>query len=74
GYSGTQASIRGEESEQIELLNIRQETQDEYSLSRPDGVREAALICIAFIMLFLSLVTPSVFLPWLIGGAVLLIA
>lgn len=74
GYSGTQASIRGEESEQIELLNIRQETQEEYSLSRPDGVREAALICIAFIMLFLSLVTPPVFLPWLIGGAVLLIA
>lgn len=74
GYSGTQASIRGEESEQIELLNIRQETEEEYSLSRPDGIREAALICVAFIMLFLSLVTPPVFLPWLLGGSALLVA
>lgn len=73
GYSGCQSCIRGEESEQIELLNVRYETQEEYALSRPDGVREAALICIAFVLLFLSLVTPSMFLPWLTGGAVLLI-
>ena len=47
--SSTQASIRGEESEQIELLNIRQETHEEHALSRPDGLREALLIAAAFL-------------------------
>lgn len=70
----TQASIRGEESEQIELLNIRQETPEESALNRPDGLREAILLCVSFVMLFLCLVTPSVVLPWLLGGAVMLLA
>jgi hypothetical protein len=51
--SSTQASIRGEETEQIELLNIRQETHEEYALSRPDGMREALLIVAAFLLFFL---------------------
>lgn len=72
--SGSQASIRGEESEQIELLNIRQETPEEAALSRPDGLREAILMSVAFVMLFLCLVCPSVVLPWLLGGAVMLLA
>lgn len=72
--SDSQASIRGEESEQIELLNIRQETPEESTLNRPDGLREALLICVAFVMLFLCLVTPPVVLPWLLGGAVMLLA
>ncbi|NIY49419.1 intracellular growth attenuator family protein [Cedecea colo] len=71
---GSQASIRGEESEQIELLNIRQETPEEAALSRPDGLREAILMCVAFVMLFLCLVSPSVVLPWLLGGAIMLLA
>lgn len=53
--ASTQASIRGEESEQIELLNIRQETHEEYALSRPAGLREALLIVASFfVILFLS--------------------
>ncbi|XPE42283.1 IgaA/UmoB family intracellular growth attenuator [Shigella flexneri] len=40
--SFTQASIRGEESEQIELLNIRPETHEEYALSR---LRDCARRC-----------------------------
>ncbi len=72
--SGTQASIRGEETEQIELLNIRQETHEEYVLSRPDGIREAVLIVVSFLLFFISLLTPDVFVPWLAGGAVLLLA
>ncbi len=48
----TQASIRGEESEQIELLNIRKETHEEYALSRPRGLREALLIVASFLMFF----------------------
>ncbi len=63
-----QASIRGEESEQIELLNIRQETREEHSLGRPDGLREALLICGAFMLFFFCLVTPEIFLPWLLGA------
>jgi len=71
--SATQASIRGEESEQIELLNIRQETHEEYALSRPDGLREALLIVGAFFLFFCALMVPEVFLPWVTGGAVLLL-
>ncbi|EAX8240843.1 intracellular growth attenuator protein IgaA [Salmonella enterica] len=69
-----QASIRGEESEQIELLNIRQETHEEYALSRPAGLREALLIVASFFMFFFCLITPDVFVPWTIGGALLLLA
>ncbi|HHO0373820.1 TPA: intracellular growth attenuator family protein [Enterobacter hormaechei] len=72
--SGTQASIRGEETEQIELLNIRQETHEEYVLSRPDGIREAVLIVVSFLLFFICLLTPDVFVSWLAGGAVLLLA
>lgn len=50
--ASTQASIRGEESEQIELLNIRQETHEEYALSRPAGLREALLIVASFLLFF----------------------
>ena len=72
--SSTQASIRGEETEQIELLNIRQETHEEYALSRPDGIREALLIVAAFLLFFFCLLSPDVFVPWLAGGGVLLLA
>ncbi|MGU3415251.1 intracellular growth attenuator family protein [Enterobacteriaceae bacterium C34A] len=72
--SSTQASIRGEESEQIELLNIRQETHEEYALSRPDGLREALLIVGAFFLFFCALMVPEVFVPWVAGGAILLLA
>lgn len=72
--SATQASIRGEETEQIELLNIRQETREEYTLSRPDGIREAVLIVASFLLFFFCLLTPDVFVPWLAGGGVLLLA
>ncbi|HDS9360254.1 TPA: intracellular growth attenuator family protein [Enterobacter chengduensis] len=71
--SATQASIRGEETEQIELLNIRQETREEYTLSRPDGIREAVLIVASFLLFFFCLLTPDVFAPWLAGGGVLLL-
>ncbi|ANG94536.1 intracellular growth attenuator family protein [Enterobacteriaceae bacterium 155047] len=72
--SSTQASIRGEETEQIELLNIRQETHEEYALSRPDGIREAVLIVASFLLFLCCLITPDVFVPWLAGGGVLLLA
>ncbi len=69
-----QSFIRGEESEQIELLNIRQETREEHSLNRPDGLREAFLIITSFALMFLCLVLPGVFVPWLAGGALVLMA
>lgn len=68
------SAIRGEESEQIELLNIRHETQEEYALSRPDGMREALLICTSLFLFFFCLVTPDVFVPWLAGAGIMLLA
>ncbi|CAI8812051.1 intracellular growth attenuator family protein [Kosakonia quasisacchari] len=72
--SSSQSAIRGEESEQIELLNIRRETSEEYALSRPDGMREALLISVSFLLFFFCLASPDVFIPWLAGGGVLLLA
>ncbi|MCR6048765.1 intracellular growth attenuator family protein, partial [Salmonella enterica] len=68
------ASIRGDESEQIELLNIRQETHEEYALSRPAGLREASLIAASFLLFFFCLITPDVFVLWMLGGSILLLA
>uniref|UniRef100_UPI0028B13A3B intracellular growth attenuator family protein n=2 Tax=Enterobacteriaceae TaxID=543 RepID=UPI0028B13A3B len=72
--SSSQSAIRGEESEQIELLNIRRETSEEYALSRPDGMREALLISVSFLLFFFCLASPDVFIPWLAGGGVMLLA
>lgn len=72
--NGLSASMRGEESEQIELLNIRQESREEYALSRPNGLREAFLIVAAMALFFLCLVGPDIILPWLLGGAIALLA
>ncbi|QJT83005.1 intracellular growth attenuator family protein [Kosakonia sp. MUSA4] len=72
--SSARSAIRGEETEQIELLNIRRETPEEYALSRPDGMREALLICASFLLFFFCLAAPGVFVPWLAGGAVMLFA
>lgn len=67
------SAIRGEETEQIELLNIRHETAEEYALSRPDGMREALLISGSFLVFFFCLVTPDVFAPWLAGAGMMLL-
>ncbi|WP_312952576.1 intracellular growth attenuator family protein [Superficieibacter sp.] len=72
--ASTETSIRGEESEQIELLNIRQQTREEYALSHPDGLREAIFIVASFLVMFFCLISPDVFLPWLTGAAILLMA
>ena len=68
------SAIRGEETEQIELLNIRHETVEEYALSRPDGMREALLISTSFLLFFFCLVTPDVFVPWLAVAGIMLLA
>ena len=67
----TQASIRGEEREQIDLLNTRQETPEEHALIRPNGLREALLIVAAFLLFYCCLIVPSVFVPWIFGSALL---
>ncbi|WP_380183309.1 intracellular growth attenuator family protein [Kalamiella sp. sgz302252] len=67
------ASIRKEESENIELLSVRKETPEEYRLSRPDGTREATAISLALLLLFLSLIGPKVIMPWLIAIALAMI-
>ncbi|WP_437887710.1 intracellular growth attenuator family protein [Phytobacter sp. V91] len=72
--SAAHSAIRGEETEQIELLNIRHETAQEYALSRPDGMREALLIVTAFLLFFFCLVAPEVFVIWLAGGGMMLLA
>jgi len=73
-HSQQQAFIRREESEPIELLATRQETPEEHALTASRQVPEAILICIAFFILVLSVLGPSVLMPWLVGSALLLIA
>lgn len=73
-HPSAQAFIRGEESEQVELLSIRQETCEEHALNHPDGLREALLIVAAFLLFYFGLIVPDVFVPWTIGGGVVLLA
>lgn len=68
------ASIRKEESEHVELVNIRKETPEEHALTRPNGIREAAIISTALLLLFFSLISPVLVIPWMIFVAVLMIA
>ncbi|WP_431224647.1 intracellular growth attenuator family protein [Serratia sp. L9] len=68
------ASIRKEESEHIELVNIRKETREEHALNCPNGIKEAAIISVALLLLFFSLISPVVVIPWMIFIAVLMIA
>lgn len=62
----TNASIRKAESENVELLQVRKETPEEYRLSRPDGTREAVTISLAFLLFFVSLLLPTSLMIWLL--------
>ncbi|WP_261150355.1 intracellular growth attenuator family protein [Serratia plymuthica] len=68
------ASIRKEESEHVELVNIRKETPEEHTLNRPNGIKEAGIISAALLLLFFSLISPVLVIPWMIFVAVLTIA
>ncbi|WP_411749224.1 intracellular growth attenuator family protein [Serratia marcescens] len=68
------ASIRKEESEHVKLVNIRKETPEEHALNRPNGIREAVIISAALLLLFFSLISPVLVIPWMIFVAVLMIA
>ncbi|TKI05014.1 IgaA/UmoB family intracellular growth attenuator [Martelella alba] len=69
----TNSSMREQENEQVELLNIRKETPQEHALNRPAGQREAAMISVALLLLFVSLLAPVMAVPWLVAVACLLI-
>ncbi|RWE51782.1 intracellular growth attenuator family protein [Mesorhizobium sp.] len=62
----TNASIRKAETENVELLQVRKETAEEYRLSRPDGTREAVMISLAFLLFFFSLLVPTTLMIWLV--------
>jgi len=71
----TNASIRKAETENVELLQVRKETAEEYRLSRPDGTREAVMISLAFLLFFFSLLVPTTLMIWLVlTGAVTIAA
>lgn len=75
GQTAQPAFIRREESEPIDLLATRQETREEHAARQPgQRLPEAILTCIAFFILFLSILCPLVLLPWLVGSALILIA
>lgn len=66
--------IHGEASEQPELLNIRPQTHEEYALSHADELRGALFTVASFLVAFFCLTLAPVFVPWLAGGAILLLA
>ena len=72
----TNASIRKEESENVELLQVRKETAQEYQLSRAEGTREAVAICCGFLLFFLCLVLPGSMMTWfaLLGCAIIAVS
>jgi len=70
----TNASIRKAETENVELLQVRKETPEEYRLSRPDGTREAVMISLAFLLFFFSLLVPASLMIWLVLTGAAMIA
>ena len=68
------AAILAAESEQIELLSVRKESLEEYTLERPEGIREALLTGVGLLLFFLSLVSPVMLAPWLIVVGIVIIA
>ncbi|MGX8941304.1 IgaA/UmoB family intracellular growth attenuator [Symbiopectobacterium sp. Eva_TO] len=68
------ASIREEGNERAELVAVRKETQEEYAVHHASGIRESLLISLAFLLFFISLMTPLAVMPWLAAAAVLLAA
>ncbi len=69
-----EASIRGEESEQVELRQIRRETPEEHALNRPDGLREAILIVASFLFFLFQPDWASCLYPRLVAAGLLLLA
>ncbi len=67
------SSMREQETEQVELIDIRKETVQEYALNRPSGMREAAILSLSLLLLFVSLLAPVLAVPWLVAIAALLI-
>ncbi|MBJ7222975.1 MULTISPECIES: intracellular growth attenuator family protein [unclassified Brenneria] len=68
------ASIRQEEHEHAELVTIRKETREEHAIHHSAGLKEAGVLCLAFLLLLISLNSPIALLPWLTGSAALLAA
>lgn len=66
GTTLSNASIRKEESENIELISIRKETAEEYMLSRSDGSCAACTISLGLFLFFCSLISAISVMPWLI--------
>ncbi|MCG8709682.1 intracellular growth attenuator family protein [Brenneria sp. 4F2] len=73
-YPMPNASISHEENEHAELVSIRKETREEHALGHAKGLKEAGVMCLAFLLLFVSLNSPIALLPWLISTAALLAA
>lgn len=71
----TNASIRQEESEHIELLKVRKETPEEHSLSGSEKSREAMMICLGLFLFFMSLLLPAfMFTSLVIAASLILLA
>ncbi|MFP1760662.1 intracellular growth attenuator family protein [Lonsdalea quercina] len=68
------ASILPEENEHTELLSVRKETREEYATHRSRGIKDAAILCCAFLLLVFSLNSPLAVLPWLAATACILAA
>ncbi len=65
------SSMREQENEQVELLDIRKETPQEHAVNRTAGIREATLFSLVLILMFLSLLAPVSVVPWLAAAAVI---
>lgn len=63
--SHQQASIQKNGDTSVKLQNIRKETAEEYRLNHSSGIWEGGFLCLGFFIWFLALLSPILFLPWL---------
>ncbi|WP_159567010.1 IgaA/UmoB family intracellular growth attenuator [Budvicia diplopodorum] len=63
-----------EQDENVELIRLRQETVEEFNLKHKRRLYESVILSIAYTIIFFSLLSPTMLLPWLIILALILLA
>lgn len=63
-----------ENNENVELIRLRKETVEEFNLKHKKRLYESVILSVAYTIIFFSLLSPTVLLPWLIILAGVLLA
>lgn len=67
------SSILNEKRDHVEIVNVRRQTVEEYSLNHTNSISVALTLCAAMLLIFCSLLTPLRVMPWLLLASLCII-